>query len=343
MKTKLKASPDVNGVLRYDIPMTLSATELTTVKTSLALQNVNNTADADKPVSSATATALAGKEGTIAAGTTSQYWRGDKSWQDFMGSVRGSLLTGLSTSTNASISSGDTVLTGLGKAQAQIWGRVELTGNKIQFKNEAGNVNSLLRNVNATARTYDYPDKSGTVALMDDIPAAGNNVWALLGTVTAAADVAILQDLNIIPDGYEAVRVEFAGALNASSTILNFRVAIAGAAQAGSIYYPQFLNNTGAIAAGAQITVLASSLADTTAGFMLNLSNLANNALPTYRPFHSFGVYSSGGSSINAQNLAGAILSGTPNAGRVTGIQVFPAGGVLRAGSYFKVYGLKRT
>jgi hypothetical protein len=50
-------------------------------KTAVGLGNVNNTTDADKPVSTATQTALNTKENTIAAGTNSQYYRGDKSWQ----------------------------------------------------------------------------------------------------------------------------------------------------------------------------------------------------------------------------------------------------------------------
>ena len=50
-------------------------------KTAVGLSNVDNTSDANKPVSTAQQTALDGKEPTITAGTTSQYWRGDKSWQ----------------------------------------------------------------------------------------------------------------------------------------------------------------------------------------------------------------------------------------------------------------------
>ncbi|MFL9669752.1 phage tail fiber protein [Variovorax sp. AB1(2024)] len=51
------------------------------VKGDLSLGNVDNTSDANKPISTATQTALNAKEGTIAVGTTAQYWRGDKSWQ----------------------------------------------------------------------------------------------------------------------------------------------------------------------------------------------------------------------------------------------------------------------
>jgi hypothetical protein len=66
------------------------------------------------------ATAIAGKEPAIAAGTTAQYWRGDKSWRDFATDVRAAVLTGLSTATSAVIAATDTVLGALGKLQAQI-------------------------------------------------------------------------------------------------------------------------------------------------------------------------------------------------------------------------------
>lgn len=50
-------------------------------KAMVGLSNVDNTSDLNKPVSTATQTALNGKEGSITAGTTLQYWRGDKTWQ----------------------------------------------------------------------------------------------------------------------------------------------------------------------------------------------------------------------------------------------------------------------
>ncbi len=50
-------------------------------KTAVGLANVDNTTDASKPISTLTQTALNAKEPTITAGTTGQYWRGDKSWQ----------------------------------------------------------------------------------------------------------------------------------------------------------------------------------------------------------------------------------------------------------------------
>lgn len=50
-------------------------------KADVGLGNVDNTSDANKPVSTAAQTALNAKEPTIVAGTTAQYYRGDKSWQ----------------------------------------------------------------------------------------------------------------------------------------------------------------------------------------------------------------------------------------------------------------------
>lgn len=54
---------------------------VTLTAADVGLASVNNTSDANKPISAATQTALSGKEATIAAGTTGQYYRGDKSWQ----------------------------------------------------------------------------------------------------------------------------------------------------------------------------------------------------------------------------------------------------------------------
>jgi hypothetical protein len=54
---------------------------VTLTKSDVGLSNVDNTADTAKPVSTATQTALNGKQDTIAAGTTAQYYRGDKTFQ----------------------------------------------------------------------------------------------------------------------------------------------------------------------------------------------------------------------------------------------------------------------
>jgi hypothetical protein len=54
---------------------------VTLTKADVGLSNVDDTSDASKPVSTATATALGLKENAITAGTTAQYFRGDKTFQ----------------------------------------------------------------------------------------------------------------------------------------------------------------------------------------------------------------------------------------------------------------------
>lgn len=60
---------------------------VTLVKGDVGLGNVDNTSDADKPISSATATALSGKQASLGTGTTSQFLRGDLTWQEVATSV----------------------------------------------------------------------------------------------------------------------------------------------------------------------------------------------------------------------------------------------------------------
>lgn len=90
-----------------------------TARTNLGLGSVDNTADLDKPISTATQTALNGKASTghahagvyepaVDEGTPEQYWRGDKTW--------GTLPTGgdASTNTAASVDSEVAVFSGTG-------------------------------------------------------------------------------------------------------------------------------------------------------------------------------------------------------------------------------------
>lgn len=61
-----------------------------------------------------------GAEPAVTGDTAAKYWRGNKTWSDFATDVRVTVLTGLSTATNAVIVAGDSVLAALGKLQKQI-------------------------------------------------------------------------------------------------------------------------------------------------------------------------------------------------------------------------------
>jgi hypothetical protein len=86
----------------------------------VGLGNVDNTSDASKPVSSAQANALSGKEPAIPLDVVSKFWSGTKAWRDLAADVRASVLTGLSTATSTVVAATDTLLAAIGKLQAQV-------------------------------------------------------------------------------------------------------------------------------------------------------------------------------------------------------------------------------
>ena len=69
------------------------------------------------------------KEPAITIGTTLQYWRGDKTFQDFATAVRASLLTGYVVGTNTALAATDSVLGAFEKLQGQVNARVSGSGS----------------------------------------------------------------------------------------------------------------------------------------------------------------------------------------------------------------------
>lgn len=78
--------PIKNGVLQGNLNaagykiLNLDLTGLLLTPDSVGLGNVDDTSDLLKPLSTATVTALGLRELAITPGTTSQFWRGDKTW-----------------------------------------------------------------------------------------------------------------------------------------------------------------------------------------------------------------------------------------------------------------------
>lgn len=105
--------------------------------------------------STAQDTAIAGKEPTITAGTSAQYWNGAKAFVDFATSVRSSVLTGLSVATATAASATDSVLVAIGKLQAQITSRPgkNLLINGLFNVNQRGYASGSATN---TANQYTY-------------------------------------------------------------------------------------------------------------------------------------------------------------------------------------------
>lgn len=124
------------------------------------------------------------KEPNIAAGTTAQYWRGNKSWRDFATDVRASVLTGLSTVTNAAVAATDSVLVALGKLQAQVSSKLDATANAVSA--------TKLQ----TARTIGGVPFDGTANInLPGVNAAGNQNTT--GNAATATKLATARALTI--------------------------------------------------------------------------------------------------------------------------------------------------
>lgn len=123
-------------------------------------------------------------EPPITAGTTAQYWRGDKSWQDFFTSVRAATLTGLSTATNAVITAADTVLSAFGKLQKQI------SDNLTTLTSHTGNTSNPHATTAAQVGALTSADLATPPAIGGTVPAAGTftnltvTLLSLLGGTT---------------------------------------------------------------------------------------------------------------------------------------------------------------
>ena len=157
-------------------------------KADVGLSNVDNTPDTNKPVSTAQAAAIAAKEPTITAGTTAQFWRGDKSWQDLAAAVHAAVLTGLSTATSTVVGAADSVLTAIGKLQAQVSLRAPIAAPSFTSTATFQGVRETLTTANTgtaytvanTAASILNLTLTGNCVLTFPTPAAGGQFTLLL-------------------------------------------------------------------------------------------------------------------------------------------------------------------
>lgn len=147
-------------------------------------------------------TDIAGKEPAITAGTSAQFWLGNKTWGTIITTVLGVVLTGLSTATSTAVIATDTILVAIGKLQAQITLRATIasptfTGtpaaptasvgtNTTQLATMAAVYQAVTRLQGANVQTASY-----TLALSDagkrvemDV-ASGNNLTIPLNSAVA--------------------------------------------------------------------------------------------------------------------------------------------------------------
>ena len=130
----------------------------------------------------------------IPAGTTSQYYKGDKTWSDFFTSVRASTLTGLSLATSTAIIAADTVLVALGKLQAQISTKQDILVSAVNLKTVNGN--SLLGSGNVQTSKVVANTPSNNTRL------TANTQYFIDGTITSGFTF-------LLPAGTQGMEIEF--------------------------------------------------------------------------------------------------------------------------------------
>lgn len=96
---------------------------------------------------------LSGKEPVIAAGTSAQYIRGNKTLGDFAADARATLLDGIILTVNQVISASDTVLSALGKLQKQITDLSGSIASSISGKADTTNASQVITAAAVTGLT----------------------------------------------------------------------------------------------------------------------------------------------------------------------------------------------
>lgn len=152
---------------------------------------------------SALSAALSSKEPAVTAGTTAQYYRGDKSWSTLLTDVMALVLTGLSFGTVSAIVATDTILAAFGKLQAQINAIV------VPVKNSATELNTGTDDAKFTTalglQNSKYVDQSGAKV---SATASGTN------TYTASISPAIAAYVN-----GQVFYIKFTNANTAAATL----------------------------------------------------------------------------------------------------------------------------
>jgi hypothetical protein len=160
---------------------------------------------------------LRAKEPAIPVGKNTDFWSGNKSWADLASAVRGVVLSGLSTASATAVAATDTLLSAIGKLQAQI---TSLGNDKLDKTATAASATKL-----ATARKINGLDFDGSGDISISAPANGGTSAACTGNAATATRLATARTIN---------GVSFNGTANitisAAATAASVLAANAGAA-----------------------------------------------------------------------------------------------------------------
>jgi hypothetical protein len=196
-------------VVVYD-GVNFQAIGLAPTKAEVGLGNVDNTSDLNKPISTATQTALNGKENTITPGTTSQYFRGDKTFQTLDKNAVG--LGNVDNTSDANKPISTATQTALNAKQDTL-----VSGNNIKSVNN----NSLVGSGNLDVGTVTSVGLTMPTGFnVANSPVTGSNTLAVTGAGTAAQYIRGDGSLGNFPSspsgGGSSITYYLNGSVNAS-------------------------------------------------------------------------------------------------------------------------------
>lgn len=159
-----------------------------------ALNTLNELATAlgnDPNFASTMNTALAGKEPSIAAGTSAQMWLGNKTWASVLTQVQNTLLTGLGAGSNATILTTDTLIGALAKIQNQLNNKAASTDARLTNAREW--TATEVTQVEAEAGTATIARKWTALRVWQAVLASSlTGLNLTVGTAVAAADTVLV-------------------------------------------------------------------------------------------------------------------------------------------------------
>jgi len=295
-------------------------------------------------------------EPAIPTGTAAQYIRGDKTLGTFEEATRASKLTGFSTASSSAVNSNDTVLSAPGKLQAQM-DRREVAANKgaasgypglnasraLLLPNSGSTFQATLSNSNTAARAYTLPDKSGTLAMLDDLPTGTGDFKLLLSGTLSSATSSVYYP-TVLPAEYDSLIVQINGLGFTAVDYLRLRFVVAGAIASTSGNYNSTSTNSTSTAATAvdAVNLSATLTSGTTMSAMFQVDCTGAGAVGSrLYQVRSFYMNDTAPGRFTT-NLTGGFIA--PTAGQaITGFQLFGGGGAtIAAGVQLRVYGIKR-
>ena len=261
-----------NQLTTEEIDSRIQAAIPVVTKNSIGLSNVDNTSDLNKPISTAQQAALNLKVNTADLSKASVGLSNVDNTSDANKPVSNAQQTALNLKQTKSEKDASD-------------GFVGLTGFSINLKNIAGAIKSIISSAATAARTWTFPDKSGTVALMDDVqnptvnsmnggPLAGMRNYLINGCMRVAQrgtsftippnSGAYTLDRWTIWNGTNAplvVQVATVGNYNGSDMTSRMRLAMQTAPTTGTVFVTQRIEGVHTLA-GKEVVASATFLSE---------------------------------------------------------------------------------